>query len=667
MARLFRVLAWIALILAIFVVLPVTFLFKIVGTHDDLIWNLFYNSPLIGAGLGVCIGFIGSSWYRDARLIESPNLVIRGAFLGVFATIVLLAGLSQTYDFLGSLNKVSTSVISIEFDPTRKKESSKLTANAASGGNNLDGSKWTVTERIGVAISVLADLADKGLNLDERAAEFGANGVVIYPDTSSQDPQMQEIRKFMESNEILSLVVIRRGLHDIKRNANPIYFDSVDQDEVRLVTRLRDIVLSDFNGHRIAKEYRDSKIAALADVFSDFKVRSLELDCILLVWPRTDETCEKLQRKDGPAEHAKELAERFRQAFPPPEAVRETPYIAIIAASLFYAGGESEAAVSILDRWLASRESAATSALGTTSTWTNRDIFRDYLARLHTIRVLNMMGYFFANDASPIHLELGTKYQWAALRESNDLILRTPALSEYVKMRTLTSPGFDLLSLVATPPSDQRWHCQPATGGTPASRYVVFRKWSLLNNVVFYLAKQPRLIERAELVDQFDNLIAELRSLRADCLGRDVRSDLEASSSERKRQFASADTMGRTLDTLARAFITRAVLRKGNDRATKVALCDALRAAQASKSWAKRSDELLDLLQAEADSKSPSTSGRQEKGFSHKRFVAAGLSENGERIVRRQPIDEADSLVQETKESIEKLGQGACVGQSDGL
>jgi|GEM_PF-5165908 len=655
-ARLARVLAWTVLLLVAIVFLPAAIAFESMGRYGGVLWTLFHNTWLLSVAIGLCAGVICSSWYRDARERDSPNLTVRGVFVGVFATLALLAGLQQEHDFLGGLNKVSTSVFSLEFDPARRRDATTLTSNVGTAVASQETlPKWTATARIGLAMNVLSELTKRAIKLDDEAALFSIDEAGSASPSKNQNTASREASEFMEAIGLGQLVWWRVNIHETMRDSDPMFFDGGELEEAKLASLLRDVILYDLRDDPVDDNFRRRTIERVASAYGGFFIRSLTTSCIHSSWPECNifiDDAKGFMDKEKGVAHAKYLADQFATKFPSRNAVRSAPYVVSAVASIFYANGETEAAAALLDQWLRRKTNDRTAGK-----------LEEHISRIYKIRVLNMIGFLFADESNPgqgpnpIHLELGTKYQWAAFLESGEFVDLVPQLKVYQSDRSFDAPqDFDLIALASASRSDARGICKSTPQIPAEARYVVFRRWSLLNNVVFYLAKQPQLIEKGRHLDEFDELIKDLRSLRVDCVAYELLESKE-STAEDQRQLAKTDAMARTLDTLARAMLTQATLHRRNTDQVKAALCDAHKAARAAEKFTQRFEVLIDHTSRAQGSGQGNT---LPIGFDHRAFYKETLAVNGEAVVRRQPIGDAQELVRDTRNRIEKLGPGVC-------
>jgi hypothetical protein len=649
-----RVCFWMMAAIIGIVFVPASLQYADLGRYSEGFWASFHHTRAFGFLLGMAAGLACTSWYVDARTGTSQNLAARGAFVGVFALLVLLVALKGEVDLFGSLNKVQTSVITLEFDTSQRKgTTAPLTANAGQPSNaqssesaTLTVPSWTATDRIGPAMTILIDLSTLGVARDDQIAQF-ADGTTVPPlSIVPRDLQARAVTDFMARNEVSKLIKLRLELHEFKRDADPMYFDSEALEEARMAIQQRDLLFLDLRrADATNKREREQMVDALGWTYANFTVRSRMSLCLLRsAVPQEDGfDCASLKTEPLIWSMREELARTFIESIPPPEVVRDTPYLAIVAASIFYASGETEAAVALLDRWLRAAR------VGPRAT--------GWLSRIYSIRVLNIMGLFLSNEANPIHLELGTKYQWAALRESDILIKAIPAMETYANARQIQRPKeLDLLLLARAYAADKVVPCADSDVRQSGVRYFVYRRWSLLNNVVFYLARQPRLIERLELGEEFGALIEQLKLTRPDCLAADARGDIpqpfDPVTIPLQIEYATADALGRTLDTLARAHRTQANGRQTTRAVVQTAVCDANAAAIAAELLIRRSEWLTKRIGF-----GPKVSG---KGFDHQSFVERPLATNGEEIVALQPRNDVEKLIADTKEAVEKLGEGAC-------
>jgi hypothetical protein len=659
-ARVILALAWVLLGLSLIVVLPVFLAYETLAQYRGVTWKMLYDTELIRFGIGVCAGVICASWYRDARTSDSENLKTRGIFVGTFTLVALLLGLAETLDLFSGLSKITTPVASVEFDLSRKGASNGQgpTVKGDQTGNTMN---WSVTERISLAMSVLYELANIDVE-DSYHVKF-SNGVekdlmtaqlAVLPEEGNKlKKAADKMKLFLVSNKIDELRSLLAAIHETKRDANPVYFDRTAQNSVQLSVLLREIVLHDVSENDYAADKMSLAVRSLAfemmdrkamvDGFAEKFVTSV-IDARKTACMLKKENCADKAGNDLYLVESKEEREERKQAviavFPSPEEVRSSPYLAIVASALLYAGGESEGAIAILDFWLRQNQPPS----GVRKHALKGDKFDHALQHVQTIRILNLIGLYIVDDNNTVHVELGTKYQWSALDETNKLVAEVSSLKAHVRARTLPSPAdFDLVKLALANPGDRRRECAPAEIKTHGGRYFLYRRWALLNNIVDHLAAQPQLLAQPTMSDRFDDLIENLRGVRADCLARDIFEDLKRDEDQQTK--SANDALWRTLDTLARAQVARAELRRTNSAEVKFQLCEAYRAAYAATKWAGAvTARTID--------------------YDPEQFFVNSLSANGSEIVDRRPHDIAEKLRLEIQQRIERIGLGACTGRT---
>lgn len=658
-----------------------------IGSYRQWLWLVFFGSTFGSFVLGTAVGLIGASWYRESRDAAAQNLSLRGTAVGFLALIVVLFGLNNEYAVFDRVSKISASVVSIELDKAARGDRVEVQLSSPSIAPRI----WAANERIEFALFILKDLGTKALDLDRQALRYLAPG--------AGDRVIEENRDFA-TRHLLPMISLREEIHQAKRDTGPLFFDSEKIEQAGLALALRDLLLMDVGRDGRFDDSREERVARLADAYGAYAVstrynacvlgiksrdikelektrdtlqagmkerrddvrraagsrkadaelrlqkaleRSAEVEASLMAETKKEEAlCVRLaSRKHWPEQVERESkilrglaplkgevcdsAEPCRNSIPSQATVQSSPYLAIVAAIYLYAAGEREAAVSLLDLW---RRKAAVEDSSTSKV----------RERLFAVRVLNLTGLLLGDLSNGVVLEIGTHYQQGALEESTALIDGHDKLRGYAAEHKFpVKDGFDLLTAAARPISDRRNLCTSETAIPEAGpRYVVFRRSTLLNNVVYFLSSQFDLLQQPGMSDKFDRLVEELRSLRVDCLA-NMAADAPTVGAEWEE--LRADMLVRTLDTLARALKTQSRLKEANGQLARQPLCDAYRAAV----YAERL----------AGIDKPQTLDRAT-------FRASSFQENGKAISDFSDVRSARKLVRELKESITGLGEGAC-------
>lgn len=591
-------------------------------SHRASFWVLFRYTSISSFLLGFGVGVMAASWYRDALGSESSNLAARGIAVFGLAIVVFLFALDGEYKLFGRLTKLSTSVVSIEFDKRGVGRGDGVELNA---NTPTTSPIWAANEKIGFALVILKDLGEEALNIDVEALRH----------FQSRPPgELVEANRGMLATFLLPIVKLREDIHALKRDTNPIYFDTERLEQFKLALALRDLLHRDLNEALDDAKERDAAIARVADAYGAYVVSTWHTACLFKIG--SDLPCAALVDRANWQKLAADEASRFvgkceqvaadpkqarcEPAIPSRQVVRQSPYLVIATASMFFAAGEREAAVAMLDYW---------QRLALKSKEEDYDIAR----RLFAIRIFNLMGYMLGELASPIQLELAARYQWRALKESSALVEKSQTLKAYRARQRFPEPDkFDMLSAAARPSSDRRNECAGREDiGERGARYVVHRRVTLLNNVVYFLSLQPDVLEEPTARDGFGKLIEELRSIRADCLAFFV------SRPNADWESTRATALGGILDTLARAMRVQATFQRPDDKSARSLLCDAYRAAL----YAER-------LLGEGTLLTPA------------KFDESSLEDNGQALRNLADVRSTRNLRRELKQAVEAEGENSC-------
>jgi hypothetical protein len=319
----------------------------------------------------------------------------------------------------------------------------------------------------------------------------------------------------------------------------------------------------------------------------------------------------------------KDRGQRFFELFPNREVVRDTPYLAILAASLFYSSGEPEAAAALLDQW-------ARQFIGSKKPYNN--LFRERLADLYYVRVLNLIGIFIADFENVVNLELAARYQWSAYLESERIIGADTDLSKFQSQLEFTKK--EPWGLVAG--AWDYWKKGQTCPDGPTIRadlaYILFRRYTQLNNAIYYLSLHPEIVEAAHSSGEFDKWMDALLRVKVHCLR--ARALPSVQKTEHLNSVVAA------VDTLSWGFLAQAIFRKANEHKARIAICKSYRAAAVV--------EAISL-------------NRQSRPFTdHSSFLSQSLLQNGTEVSALRSVQANANHVRSLRARVEALGEGAC-------
>lgn len=631
-----------AFIVAVFIAWYATTLLEGIGGFGGLI-------------LGLCTGAMCASWYRDAGR-GGDHVTSRGIAVGILAAVVFLAGLSNEYRIFDRVKTFSASVVTLEFDRAQRSDRPEFNTNAPP---NTPQAIWAADEGIGFALFIARDLAKEAIDRDE--------GALLHVGGLAPGGLLRKNEELLKKH-IAPLVDVRSAVHKVRRDSNPAYFDTDNLDQIKLALALRELIAADMLKDGILDGSRDDRVDAVAKAYSDYYASSHRSACLFarldVIEKLKDEETTRQAAFDKSAPEAKDARKRdlegvraklaaeradagdkcwmlgdvqkrkakleketaaFRSAIPAKDVVQSTPYVTILAASLFFGAGEREAAISLLDQWWRAAARRAKTANAAQE-------------RVFNVRVLNLIGFLLSNRSNAVHMELNWHYQQTALDESNAFVESIPLLKRYMASHKFADhKSFDLLSSAALPSSDRRNACADHGFVNEGGRYFVFRRSTLLNNAVYLLSLQHDLLDLGRMTDKFDGLIDELRSVRVDCLKILSTTTPEVGA---KWEKLRADILSARLETLARGFGTQAWLRRNDARAAKRSLCEAHRAATLAEQ----------LAEAEGD-----------QLLSRKSFFEKPFDEIGKAISDISEGRNNKKLIRDLQVRLRAYGDGACI------
>jgi hypothetical protein len=594
----------------------------------DLLWTLFHSTRVTSACIGFALGLATTAWGIHAAG-DGANVGLLGGVVGAAVAIVVLVALDHDFQFLSRVSKVSTSVISFELDTARGGASNR----GANGPSGSVTATWTASAPASTALSLLEDLSSNAIDRDNEVARVLADSAGAV---RSADEEIDKQRELF-GKALGPFVVLRSALHSIKRDAHPTFFYTEKQELVGLAVNLRDLVLLDVRRESPSEpkqkaeltSLRETRLDAAAKALVEMIRRSRDEVCGLQLWTQTSlkaEDAMELRKAASCADESRAAdLQKIKDFFPGRSAVRKTPYLTIMAAALFFGSGEREAAAALVDQWRQQVPEKSSAAAGEESK------YRDKLAAIHDVRMVNLMGLVLAEPKNAVLIELATRYQWRAMELSDGVIGSNPRLTAFAaKMQTAKNePG--LIAIAADLAASRKTTCpsDPKDKDLDVPKqvsYFVYRRNTQLNNAIFYLTLQSNIRELEGVSDRLEEWMNKLSAARQDCLALRIGKSWDAMKS---------DVAG-LVDTLAHAYLAQAALRKADADRSRKALCRAYRAA----------------LIADKLAGPPSY------------FVSADLNAslfaNGSAISKFQFKNLSRQNLRTTREQVEGAGEGAC-------
>jgi hypothetical protein len=605
------------------------------GRGWDLFWLVFHSTRFTSGCAGFGLGLLTAAWIVN---LESPNARAtrwRAISVAVLASFVIVFGLDRNFDFFNRLTKVSAGTVTVEL---AKAGNAAGKASAPQATTSVVTPPWAATERIGIAFLFLSDLSERAVERDWDVAHFlsSSNWRGTLPQTSDERV-MEELRqKAAFFKDVLGmLTVFRETAHEVKRDTNVVFFGSHKLEMVKFAVALRRLIMLDLRSEKVDDGVRNRHLDALSEAFVELLANTRTDICLLkLKVPKGDPSCDL--NEDDTAKWSSDQRKQFREKFPNHDTVRNAPYAAIMAATFFYGSGEPEAATSILDEW---RRQQSDPKLPKDPK--SAEALEANFQAVYRIRVLNVMGAMLADPENALHLELATRYQWSAVKETDKLIGKNTILSELTaKMRFTQKVPSGLVS-VATDIVLKRTlnHCPADDPQIPNSvRYFLFRRANQLNNIVFYTTVQPSILENPGVPEQFDAWMNALINTKFDCLAISARLPGTAELVETTRLRNMAGVM----DTISRGYFAQAIARRTQPAESQLAICNSYKVAVTTNKLAI------------ADTP-------QRPDFSdYEAFLAKSFAANGEAAGKVKLYKSTTDYLRTLRAHVEALGEGAC-------